>query len=441
MKPELLVNLLLELNVLNVEDVDQELRSLAAHVYDPRGQKWLLRVARYWITNIDQLIELPYTAKAVERGAHSSKYYYDPAGGWRGQNKPKSESVRSLFNPSLMEAGEKLNVVYFKAGDEWQWMAFPPKSDRAVLHGSAPDEESAEAMAREAVLAGGYKLGRVKQEEPVDIDPEKTYTTKLGSPVYQRHLDQNFSPYTTRKAPKKSLYGNPPTADEAPGWVKSKEDSDALYHFDAIQVRRRELWLRLEYVVHYFNYLFRVMRSQTKPEKAKEAEAFFRRMETMKTTDADGFRDVLKLASEFQEDVETRPWKFANDGRVIAASGEYELRRAVSWQMAMKLAQRTTRYNRGKPTVWCVGSTEHYAKSYIKSGPLYFVDRDGEPYWLIHFETPQNLDATGTDSMDREQARDFAPLFMDEDRFPDKVLSKIPVLQEAVYDLRRRQAA
>ncbi len=88
MTPDTLVNLLLELNVLNVQDIDRELKKLAAYVEDPRAQKWLMRVARNFIINIDQLMKQPYRAKAEPRGHFGSKYRYEPTGGFDPKQAP-----------------------------------------------------------------------------------------------------------------------------------------------------------------------------------------------------------------------------------------------------------------------------------------------------------------------------------------------------------------
>ena len=463
---------MLELNVLNVQDIDRELKKLAANIEDPRAQKWLLRVARHFIVNIDQLLTQPYRAKAEPRSHNSSKYYYSPKGGWQGQQAPEEPADKSKWWGEKPMAGDPnacpqcggSGKVWFSSDaagkpEPHPWTTHDPE-DKArtcpVCRGTGK-RVYPKAKGREGFFPESRDLteaGR-KKKLPVDAppevyepDPPGVYTSRLHEPVVQRDIDQNFSPYTTKKAPKKGIFGGPPSAEVVEPWVKDREKEQDIHHFDPIQTRRRELWLRLESFVNYSNWMSGVLakKGSEKPNEqvqAKNAELFFRRLETMHTGDVDGFRAVMREANDFKDDVQNRPWIYMDDPKLISEAGNYKLVRASLWQTVYNLSNRDG-YG-GQDPSWCT-NTEHHAKSYSKQGPLYFCDKDGKPYVLVHFESTQAKNLSDSE-IDAKVAAEIAPLFIDPKRFPIGMFDSarsyggggIKLLGEAVAKLRRAQ--
>lgn len=467
MKADVLVNLLLELNVLNVQDIDRELKILAASIDDPRAQKWFMRVGRHFIVNIDQLLSQPYRAKAEPRGHHGSKYNYDPKGGWRGDQSPEEPADKSKWWGEKPMAGDP-NACNTCGGSGAVWYSTTPAGKQEphpwTEHDPADKKKTCptcKGTGKKVYPKGKFfpesksifeaerkKKAAPASSEPVETyepDPQGVYTSRLHTPIVQRDIDQNFSPYTTKKAPKTGIFGGPPTSSSVEPWVKEREKQQDIHHFDPIQVRRRELWLRLENFVNYANWMFTLLKPK-KPEdqpKAKNAELFFRRLETMNTGDIDGFREVMRDAANFQEEVKTKPWLYMDDPKMIAQSGALSLVRASLWQTVHNLSNRSGL--NGKDPTWCT-DTEMHAKSYSKQGPLYFVDKNGYPYVLVHFESNQAKDLSDKE-IGEAQAREIAPVFLDPKRFPMSLFEKesrfggggIKNLGEAVYQLRMKQ--
>jgi hypothetical protein len=369
-----LVSLLLELNIINAQDVDRELKRLAADINSPQAARWFMRVVRYFIINVDQLIAAPYRAKAKERSHWSSKYYYAPTGGWRGPKIPESK-----------------------------------------------EEEP---------------------EEVIEPDPEGIYTSMLHAPVAARDLEQSFSKFKPAKAKAKRLPGEPPTKKELQPWMTPEKE---LWHFDPVQVRRRELWTKLENLVDFLNYESHLLSKKDSEDpndriRSEEATKFFRYLETMPTADVDGFRDVMREAQEFASDVVERPWLYTKDGKTIAEHGSLSLKKAILIPTGLALSKRTTAD--GSLPTWCT-KTEGQCAHYLGNGPLYFVDKNDKPYVLIHFESNQ---ARAIDNMEIEPrvAAEIAPLFIDPNRFPMATLSAysgrgITNLADAVQKLRRKE--
>lgn len=360
-----LVDLLLELNVINVKDVDNEINRLAARIVDPRAQKWFRRVPRYFLINIDRLFSEPYVAKAEQRGPRASKYYYHPKGGWVKGREPEAQ----------------------------------PGSPVPVRE---------------------------------EYDPEKqTYTSNLHQPDVQKDIDQSFTPFKPAKAKAKRLFGEPPVKSELEPWMTSPDSKKKeFHHFDPIQTSRRALFSKLTNVVHYLNYQTRL--ATGKPEAGDdaagankaEAEMLLRRLETMKTDDVAGFRDVVKQASTFATDVKAKPWLFTKDGQLVASNGNFTMRKAIFPETVVAFSKRgqPVHTSAGKATdggylpVWCTKAPSH-ANTYATQGPLYFIDRDNQPYVLAHFESSQ-VYGVHDSTLTEEEVKNIAPLFLDEKRFP-----------------------
>lgn len=363
MNASILVDLLLELNIINVRDVDNEISKLAAKLSDPRAQKWFRRVPRYFLINIDRLLKEPYVAKAEPRGMRGSKYYADPRGGWVKGREPEPQPGSPL-----------------------------------------PVRET--------------------------YDPEKqTYTTALHEPAVQRDIEQSFTQFKPAKAKTKRLFGDPPVKKELQPWMTEPSAKEKeFYHFDPIQTRRRELFSRLTNLVLYLNYMHSLLAKQAagadmddaERANAVEAEKLMRKLEVMKTDDIAGFRNVMKESGDFMGKVKDKPWFFTKDGKEIAKHNNLTLRKTIYPETVALFSKRPDASER-VPT-WCTKSLT-YAKQYSDQGPLYFIDKNEKPYVLAHFPSHQvynTLDRPLDDSV----AKEIAPLFIDQTRFPTTELSQ-----------------
>lgn len=352
----ILVDLLLELNIVNVKDVDAIINRMASSVLDPRAEKWFRRVPRFFLINIDRLQKEPYLAKAEPRTPSGSKYYYSPQGGW--------------------VAGK----------------------------GRSPERNPNDPLP-------------VREE----YDPEKqTYTSALHEPAVQRDLEQSFTPFKPAKAKVKRLLGEPPTKKELQPWMTDPQaKAKEFHHFDPVQTGRRELFTRLTNLIHYLNYNARFVGKKFEDEQDQaatvDAEKLMRRLETMKTDDVNGFRDVLKDSADFHAHVKEKPWFFTKDGLTIAEHGALTMRKVILPETASAFSKRTTA--EGDVAAWCTKSVGT-AGGYVKQGPLYFIDKDELPYILAHFESGQVRQATTDSTITDEQVREIAPLFLDKNRFP-----------------------
>jgi len=439
-----LVNLLLELNVLNVQDIDTELKKLAAYVEDPRAQKWLMRVARNFIINIDQLLKQPYRAKAEPRGHFGSKYYYQPSGGFDPKQAPAEipPEAKSKWwgeqpmagDPGACQTCGGSGYVLWSPATEGgpeephPWTRHDPEEHRKrcpTCKGTGKRVYQ-KPTGREGFFPESKMIFEIRRKQAapapegvIEPDPTGVYTSGLHAPIVQKHIDQNFRPYKTKTAPKRGLFGGPPPASKAEPWVKEREAEQELHHFDPIQVRRRELWINLENLANYFNWKSSLLakKDSEKPEeqnRAKNAELFFRQLETMSTADIDGFRDIMRQGQDYAYDVENRPWMYMADPKLISEYQNLKLIRATLWQTVYHLSNRKTA-NGDEPS-WCTNGETH-AKSYSKDGPLYFVDKNGYPYVLLHFESSQAKDLADSE-IGPAVAKEIAPLFADPKRFP-----------------------
>lgn len=373
MNANTLVDLLLELNIVNIQDVDREINKLAARVADPRAQKWFRRVPRFFLINIDRLLKEPYVAKAEPRGIRQSKYYADPRGGF-------------LKGP-----------------------------------GREPEPQP------------GSPLPVREQYDP----KKQTYTTTLHEPVVQKDIQQSFTPFKPKKAKAKEVFGGPPTKSQLQPWMTAPgAEEKEFVHFDPIQMRRRELYGKFEALVNYLNYQFRlIQRPDPEDDKAtanaQEAEKLMRRLETMKTDDIEGFRDVMQDAANFMGIVKDKPWFFTKDGQTVATHNNLVMRKVVYPETAVVFSKRgqPTRTSQSDPNnpdlywpVWCT-KTLSYAENYTNQGPLYFIDKDDRPYVLAHFPSHQVYNVHDR-PLDSNVVKEIAPLFVDEKRFPTEELSR-----------------
>lgn len=385
-----LVDLLLELNVINVKDIDNEINKLAARLIDPRAQKWFRRVPRFFLINIDRLLKEPYVVKAEPRSQWASKYYADPRGGWVKGREPKAN---------------------------------PKASPEEVLN---------------------TQFGGVREQ----YEPEKqTYTTSLHEPAVQRDIEQSFVPFKPKKAKAKRVHGEPPTKTELEPWMTAPGSSEKeFHHFDPIQTRRRELFGRLSELVNFLNWQSKLIAKAKSPQpalepeeenedtlyaNAEEAEKLMRTLETMKTDDIKGFRDVLKMAGNFAGEVKDKPWLFTKDGQLVARSGNLTMRKVIFPETASVFSKRgqpehtssgRSADGNGDMPAWCTKAVGT-AAGYLRDGPLYFVDKNNRPYVLAHFPSHQVYNVHDR-PLDANVVREIAPLFADTNRFPIAEISR-----------------
>ena len=244
----------------------------------------------------------------------------------------------------------------------------------------------------------------------------------LHQPGVQKDIEQSFTPFAPSKAlPKsKTMYGDPWPKEQVPAWAS---DDKKLHHFNPIQVRRRELFQRLEGVVNYLNYLNALAQDVKDPDayaaglaaakaegeevakgfvmdqqKAKEAKDLLQRFQGARIEDIDNFRKVMRDAADFNAQVREQPWLFVKDMRVIASVGSFKVIKVQAVPSAVMLASRQPdekfHTNNWPKTDWCVKMDCH-AKTYLQdeNDPmLYFIDKENKPYVLIHFGTRQCKD-------------------------------------------------
>lgn len=361
MNAALLVDLLLELNVLNPQDLKREVVRMAAHVSEPRARQWFKRMVAYWLINIDKLMATPYQAKAEPRTIRGSKYNFAPSGQWVGPKMPE--------HPGVATAPE-------------------------------PREE-----------------------------PEGTYTSMLHQPDIEKQMGQNFSRFEKPSPATGWLPGQPPTKAKTPAWASPEKE---LYHFDPIQVRRRELFERLEHVVNYLNWQHHLAQQLVDPaaleqakaqaleqageegvqevmsqqEQAMQAKELFRALETMKTEDINGFRQIMRDAQDFGRMTVEKPWAFTKDAQVVARQGDFKIIKVRTVDTAVMLSKRKS--EEGSIPIWCTKTPGH-ATNYLDDGPLYFVDRKGFPYVLMHFESNQCKNLSDME-IERSTAQEIAPV-------------------------------
>jgi hypothetical protein len=149
--PKAVVNILLELNVLNLEHIERELRNLAARAVHPQAKRWLQTVARNYIINLEgQEAETEYSVyspKRPKKGIHTDMpeperlpdwakrtigdkgdvHFFDPAQPRRRQLWQDLETIVDWFNtwPANDPAINRLDRVNFQSARQQakQWRA------------------------------------------------------------------------------------------------------------------------------------------------------------------------------------------------------------------------------------------------------------------------------------------------------------------------------
>ena len=206
---------------------------------------------------------------------------------------------------------------------------------RGIRPGSAGPRSTAQARSTHFSPQGKW-VGRgpdpALPSEPSALEPGQ-WRTQFHQPEVQKSIEQTFTPFQPKKAKTKGILWGPPTKKKLAPWMKTYAPKDAppaedepealkaeykkgLYHFDPIVVRRRELFSRLYGVVNYFNYRYEQAQrinaeDALQKQEAQDAMTFFRRLETMKTADLDGFVEVMQEAEAFMQEVRDNPEKFS----------------------------------------------------------------------------------------------------------------------------------
>lgn len=376
-----LVDLLLEVNVINVNDIDVELNKLAARLTDARAQKWFKRVVRYFVINIDRLLKEPYVAKAEPRKIH---HPHDVGGGEAGGSK-----------------------YYADPRGGWRVGQEPEKQEKSPL----PVREQ--------------------------YDPKKkTYTTALHEPVVQKDIEQSFTPFKPKKAKAKSIIGEPPAKKELQPWMTAPgSEEKEFFHFDPIQVRRRELFGRLSKLINFLNYQAKLaghrmdIEDPAKKAEAEEAEALLQQLLTVKTDDIEAFRDVMKKSYDWNTNVKERPWEFTGDGQEIAKINELTLHKVTYPETAVAMSQNTQ---------WKTRDPRQAEQILAQNGNIYIINKAGQPYVLVNFGGQGQYDrgdaksAANDYAINQETAHEIAPLFADREKFPIERLLKVQMLAREI---------
>lgn len=373
MNADTLVNLLLEVSILNVNDIDREIARLAAGVYDERGQTWLKRVARYWVLNVDKLVSEPYAM---------------PSGKVPGSMTPWPPNLAFQSAPGEQPvAQQKLAGFYQQAGINPKspnarfrlrdWAAKQPKKvqaevDNALTQGS----EVPRSNLAKGVLSQHAPVGnRMVEPYTTGFHPFKSAQAKKALPTQKMSGQKGIDPA------KHALLGDPPSKQDMPGYVKGGEEGgEQFYHFDPIQARQRELWVRLQDVANWFNHMSK--RSEDKGQR------FFNGLSRMPAEDLDGFRNVLNSAIEWKEGGATGRIT-GEDEEVLAQLDDLTLIQVTQPETAHRLGMLpvpAANNPTGRPresTNWCTRLPQ-YDASYIAGGPLFDVFKNGAPYVQFH---------------------------------------------------------
>lgn len=436
MNAKMLVDLMLEMNIVNVRDIDNEVNKLASRLINPMAQQWFKRVPRFFLTNIERLVKDP--CKACK-------------GSGKIDQKRCPECNGTGARGAKVKAEPRKDPTHIKGGGS-KYYADPTGGWRK---GQAPIEK------------GMSPLPVREQYDPQD----RTYTTQLHKPAAERDIEQSFQRFKPAKAKAKRIFGEPPAKTELEPWMTAPgAEEKEIFHFDPIQTRRRELFMRLERLVLYLNWQSHVLTlkdSQNAAERARAAEAdkLFRIMAQMKADDADGFRFLLQDAEHFSEELKHKPWLFTADGKIVAEHGNLTMRKVISKQTAASFGKREVDQNRWPDIkllhcpehdrsdcshpgprfpIWCIRAEIHgntYLNQNTQRTPvigsaLYFIDKHDQPHCLAHFPSGQVFNPY--DRSDPELQREVAPLFLDANRFPlDELAIGSQVLANEVERLRQ----
>jgi len=400
---------IIEMQVVNPKDVDVVINQIAGRIRDPRGAKWMRRMGRHMLLNMDVLHKEPMPLKPENRG------------GQRFNNPERARPSASHFDPSGSWVGKKPEEVV------------------------RPEEQEREDMRRRAEAAPRQRTESVHQIRKMVRRVCEGYETVFHRPVVQKEIDANFEKYKPAKGRAEPRLGTSPKLNKLEPWsqISHKErakqkppegqsDEEATQHslekdshyFKPFKTGTRQTIKDLNAVADWFNWL--------KPE-----DDVFKRL-TAPASDTNAYREILRQAKEWKTMTVNEPWKLINDYGAIATHGNLSLRKmslartvlGVSNALAIRLGPggELERRNRNEgedlprsstlqPTkdwtkpIWCT-KDEHNAKSYTSSGPLYMIVKDGVPWIQLYAQgtssqasTPDNKPVT------MAIAQQVAPLF------------------------------
>jgi hypothetical protein len=325
----------------------------------------------------------------------------------------------------------------------------PPELQQKYLAKLEPEQRE---QALEHWIARQFGLAEATPFDPKGMDPryrydpkEQTYTTAFHEPPIRRDIEQSFRRFVPKKAKAKEIYGGAPTKKELQPWMTAPEaEQKEFYHFDPIQMRRRELWSKMSTLVNFLNYQHKLAnQAEFEDERERtnsgEADKLLDSLIQMRPDDIEGFRAIMKQAYEFAIAVKEEPWLYSKDGKAIAEINDLQLRKVMFPETAIAFSRRGQREETRHPDpnregyfqpVWCTRDQGH-AVDYTRQGDLFFIDKDEMPYVLLHFPTHQVRNVQNT-TINPEVAQEIAPLFADRQRFPAEDLVQMPVLARVI---------
>ena len=251
------------------------------------------------------------------------------------------------------------------------------------------------------------------EEPPPPPDPEGVYTSRLHRPDIQKHIAQSFTPFKPSQAKPlgKTTLGEPPPKERLPSYATGEQE---WQHFNPIQVRRREFFQRLTMLVHFFNYKDAIRQQlldkdgyaaalaeaqaegedavlafKKEQEDAKKAIELFKFLGGQSPENIEVFRHVMREAEQFGKDIIEKPWLYDRGSKLIAKEGPYKIVKVTSAALARQMSSRplSPPYKGCATPAWCTKDSR--AEGYIRLGPLYFIDKDDQPFVLVHFESNQ----------------------------------------------------
>jgi hypothetical protein len=161
------VNLLLELNVLNLQEIERELKNFATRSIHPQVKRWIMSVAKNYIINLegDEMeseYEI-YTPKRPKKGIHTDMPEPETLPPW-AQNAVKSKSAVHFFNPA--QPRRRAFWQHLETIVDWfnNWQADDPSLNR--IDRISFNSARAQALEwREEVDANPWKF--IKDRPPV----------------------------------------------------------------------------------------------------------------------------------------------------------------------------------------------------------------------------------------------------------------------------------
>lgn len=169
------------------------------------------------------------------------------------------------------------------------------------------------------------------------------------SHLEEKDMEANFVVYTD-SAKRNPLHIEMPTGNRLPPWAKAAlERGETLHWFDTVQVRRRNFWLAVEQIVHWFNNW---------PDNDRRLP----RLSHM------NFETTARAAAMFMSKVQSNLWDYIKDKPPVVM----EMADGYRW-IQMKTPLHFERESRLMNH--CVGNG-HYYNQYKRGSSAYFSLRD-----------------------------------------------------------------